>query len=142
MKSLNFQSHTILSFNTRFHIHFSATGIAVNTKYIKDYPKSFDIFAMSQYKGRMTMLDDMRETLGATLQYLGYSAETSNDQELEAAKSKLLEWKKNLAKFDSTTFGKNFASGEFYISHGYAENYFGLSEEMPKLQIILYLKVQ
>ena len=109
---------------------FSATGIAVNTKYVKNYPKSFDIFAMSEYKGRMTMLDDMRETLGAALQYLGYSAETANDQELEAAKNKLLEWKKNLAKFDSTTFGKNFASGEFYISHGYAENYFEeLSEE-------------
>ncbi len=112
---------------------FSATGIAVNKKYIKDYPKTFDIFAMSQYKGRMTMLDDMRETLGAALQYLGYSAESSNDQELEAAKNQLLIWKKNLAKFDSATFGKSFASGEFYISHGYAENYFEeLSEEDAK----------
>lgn len=111
---------------------FSATGIAVNKKYIKDYPRSFEIFSMEQYKGRMTMLDDMRETLGATLQFLGYSAESSNDQELEAAKNKLLEWKKNIAKFDSATFGKNFASGEFYISHGYAENFF---EELSDSEI-------
>ena len=103
---------------------FSATGIAVNKKYVKNYPHSFEIFGMTEYKTRMTMLDDMRESLGATLQFLGYSAESGNDKELEEAKKKLLEWKANIAKFDSSTFGKSFASGEFYISHGYAENYF------------------
>lgn len=108
---------------------YNATGIAVNKKFMKDYPKSFDIFGLEQYKGKMTMLDDGRETLGATLQYLGYPSDSVNDKELEAAKNKLIEWKRNLAKFDATAFGKSVATGEFYAAHGYAENVFGELEE-------------
>lgn len=108
---------------------YNATGIAVNKKFMKDYPKSFDIFGLTQYKGKMTMLDDGRETLGATLQYLGYPSDSVNDKELEEAKNKLIEWKRNLAKFDATTFGKSVATGEFYAAHGYAENVFGELEE-------------
>ena len=108
---------------------YNATGIAVNKKFMKDYPKSFDIFGLTQYKGKMTMLDDGRETLGATLQYLGYSSDSVNDKELEEAKNKLIEWKRNLAKFDATAFGKSVATGEFYAAHGYAENVFGELEE-------------
>lgn len=108
---------------------YSATGIAVNKKFMADYPKSFDIFSQSQYKGKMTMLDDGRETLGAALQFLGYSSDSVNDAELEAAKSKLIEWKRNLAKFDAAAFGKSVATGEFYAAHGYAENVYGELDE-------------
>lgn len=108
---------------------YSATGIVVNKKFMKDYPKSFEIFSQNQYKGKMTMLDDGRETLGATLQFLGYSSDTENDVELEAAKNKLIEWKKNLAKFDAAAFGKSVATGEFFAAHGYAENVYGELDE-------------
>ena len=108
---------------------YSATGIVVNKKFMKDYPKSFEIFSQNQYKGKMTMLDDGRETLGATLQFLGYSSDTENDVELEAAKNKLIEWKKNLAKFDAAAFGKSVATGEFFAAHGYAENIYGELDE-------------
>ncbi len=30
----------------------AATGIAVNTKYIKDFPKDMSIFEKSEYKGK------------------------------------------------------------------------------------------
>lgn len=108
---------------------YSATGIAVNKKFMKEYPKSFDLFSLSQYKGKVTMLDDGREVLGAALQYLGYSSDSTDDRELGEAKNKILEWKKNLAKFDATAFGKSVATGEFYAAHGYAENVFGELEE-------------
>ena len=108
---------------------YSATGIAVNKKFMKEYPKTFDIFSQSQYKGKMTMLDDGRETLGAALQFLGYPSDSVNDMELQAAKNKLIEWKRNLAKFDATAFGKSVATGEFYAAHGYAENVYGELDE-------------
>ncbi|RRD38077.1 extracellular solute-binding protein [Leptotrichia sp. OH3620_COT-345] len=108
---------------------YSATGIAVNKKFMKDYPQSFDVFGLEQYKGKMTMLDDGREVIGATLQYLGYPSDSADDKQLEEAKTKILEWKKNLAKFDATSFGKSIATGEFYAVHGYAENIYGELEE-------------
>ena len=40
------------------------------------------MFNQTALKGRMTMLNDMRETMGAALKYLGYSL-NSDDRELE-----------------------------------------------------------
>ncbi|HNR80256.1 MAG TPA: extracellular solute-binding protein, partial [Mesotoga infera] len=34
------------------------TGIAVNTLYLQDYPKSWEIFQMPELRGKMTLLDD------------------------------------------------------------------------------------
>ena len=108
---------------------YSATGIAVNKKFMKEYPQSFEIFNQSQYKGKMTMLDDGREVIGAALQYLGYPSDSADDRQLEEAKKKIIEWKKNLAKFDATAFGKSVATGEFYAAHGYAGNVYGELDE-------------
>ena len=77
---------------------YSATGVAVNKKFMKDYPQSFDIFLQEKYKGKMTMLDDGREVIGAALQSLGYPSDSADDKQLQEAKNKILEWKKNLAK--------------------------------------------
>ena len=42
----------------------------------------------------------------------------------------IIGWKDNIAKFDSESFGKNFASGDFWVVQGYAENiYMELTDE-------------
>ncbi|MDI3472857.1 MAG: spermidine/putrescine transport system substrate-binding protein [Thermotogaceae bacterium] len=101
-----------------------STGIAVNTKYLKDYPKSWKIFEMPEIRGRATLLDDMREVFGAALKYLGYSVNTTNIEELKQAKEVILKWKENIAKFDNELFAKGIISGEFWVVHGYGENIF------------------
>jgi spermidine/putrescine transport system substrate-binding protein len=101
-----------------------AAGITVNTKYVKDYEKSWRIFEREDLKGRMTMLDDMREVIGAALQTLGYSVNTSDTVQLREAAELVKKWKKNLLKFDAEAFGKGFAAGEFRVVQGYAENVF------------------
>ena len=102
----------------------AASGIAVNKSKVKDYERSWRIFERADLKGRMTMLDDMREVMGAALKTLGYSLNTSNPEELAAAKKMVLSWKENLQKFDAESFSKAFAAGEFFVVHGYAENIF------------------
>lgn len=101
-----------------------STGVAVNTKYLKEYPRSWKIFEMEEAKGRMTLLDDMREVFGAALKYLGYSVNTTNIEELKKAKEVILKWKENVAKFDNELFAKGIISGEFWVVHGYGENIF------------------
>ncbi len=108
------------------------SGIAVNKTKVTDYARDWSIFADTRYKGKMSMLDDMREVMGAALKYLGYSANTTDDAQLqEAADLIITQWKPNLVKFDSESFGKSFASGEFTIVHCYAENVF---QEVPEDQ--------
>jgi len=101
---------------------WGAAGIIVNTARVPYYERDWSIFAREDLKGRMTMLDDMREVLGGALAFLGYSVNSKNPVEIEAAKNLInSRWKPNLAKFDSESFGKGYANGEFWVVHGFAE---------------------
>jgi len=102
--------------------YMGAAGITVNTSKVPKYEESWSIFARSDLKGRMTMLDDMREVMGDALVHLGFSVNTKNPKEIEAAKNLINnEWKPNLTKFDAEAFGKGYANGEFWVVQGYAE---------------------
>jgi len=108
-----------------------SSGIAVNKeKAPLDYARDWSIFADKRMSGRMSMLDDMREVMAAALKHLGYNANSTNEQELQKATELIInEWKPNLVKFDSESFGKAFSQGEFWVSHSYPENIFS---EIPK----------
>lgn len=99
-----------------------ATGIAVNTKEVKDFDRSFDIYNREDLKGKMTLLDDMREVISSALIIAGHSPISSDPQDLEDAKKIILGWKQNILKFDSESFGKGFTNGEYLVVHGYYEN--------------------
>ena len=102
--------------------YWGAAGIIVNTAKVPDYEESWSIFNRSDLRGRMTLLDDMREVMGAALVYLGYSLNSRNPAEIEAAKNFINnQWKPNIVKFDAETFGKGYANGEFWVVHCYAE---------------------
>ncbi|HPZ15579.1 MAG TPA: extracellular solute-binding protein [Sphaerochaeta sp.] len=105
--------------------YLGASGIAVHTKMVKNYERSWNIFADTRYTDRMVMMDDMREVLGDALAYLGYSVNTKDAAQLKEAQQLVdKKWKPNLVKFDAEGFAKAFASGEYWISHGYAEAIF------------------
>ena len=113
--------------NMKFSVpyYMGAAGIAVNTKEVPDYERSWNIFERADLKNRMTMIDDMREVLGAALGFLGYEPNSTNPDELEQA-YRLIQnnWKPNLVKFDADGFAKSFASGDFLVVQGYAESIF------------------
>ncbi|MGL4391859.1 MAG: extracellular solute-binding protein, partial [Fusobacteriaceae bacterium] len=44
-----------------------STAIIVNTKYVKNYPEDFSIFTRADLKGRMTLLNDMRQVMTSAL---------------------------------------------------------------------------
>lgn len=101
-----------------------AAGVSVNKTKVTSYEHSWNIFERTDVAGRMTMLDDMREVLGAALKYLGYSVNDPDPAHLEEARIVVERWKPNLVKFDAESFAKSFASGEFWVVQGYAENVF------------------
>jgi spermidine/putrescine transport system substrate-binding protein len=102
--------------------YWGAAGIIVNTARVRDFERSWSIFGRSDLRGRMTMLDDMREVMGDALVHLGYSVNTKNPREIEAARNLINnEWKPNLTKFDAEAFGKGYANGEFVVVQGYIE---------------------
>lgn len=106
-----------------FHISvpymISNAGIAYNTKRCPDFEPTWKMFGNAKYAHSCTLLDDMRETIGAALKTLGYSLNTTDEAEVTAASDLVIEWIKNIAKFDSEFYRHSIASGHFVFVHGY-----------------------
>lgn len=98
----------------------SFSGIAWRKDRLSTAPDSWSIFGNSNLKGRMTMLNDMRETLGAGLLYLGYSANSTSPEEIAKAGWLIARWKHYLAKLESEQYKNGIANAEYLVVHGYS----------------------
>ena len=102
--------------------YMGIAGIAVNKTKVTEYGKSWNIFGREDLKNRMCMMNDIREVIGDALKYQGHSVNSTNEEELEAAKNLVInEWKPNLVGFDAEGFGKAFSRGDFWVVQGYEE---------------------
>ena len=119
--------------------YFGAAGVIVNTQRVRNFEHSWSIFAREDLRGRMTMLDDMREVMGDALAFLGYSVNTVNPREITEAKNLINNhWKPNLVKFDADAFGKGFANGDFWVVQGYPEVVYEEIKEDPSMMSAFY----
>ncbi len=107
----------------------AATGVGYNKTKIPDPVTSWTFFDSEGIQGRVTLLNDKREALGAALKMLGYSLNTGNPEEIEQARDLLIHWKKNAAKFDSETYMSALATGELFGAMGYSGDVFQAQEE-------------
>lgn len=113
------------------------TGIAYLGSKLGEVEPSWSLLDLESIKGRATMLNDMRETLGAALKFLGYSINTVNEQELAEARDIVIRWKKNLAKFENEQYKTGLASGEFFLVHGYNGDILQVMEENEDIVFVV-----
>lgn len=97
----------------------SNAGIAYNKERCPDFEASWSMFGNTKYNRACTLLNDMRETIGAALKSLGYSFNTTNEAEVAEAADLVIKWSKNIAKFDNELYKNGIASGHFVFVHGY-----------------------
>jgi spermidine/putrescine transport system substrate-binding protein len=105
------------------------TGLALDTEVVgTDFPRSwglvFDPELADQYAGAISLLNDPRETLGAALKYLGYSLNTTSQDELDEARDLVASAKSNLAAFNTDSADELLTSGETTVGHGYSGDMF------------------
>jgi len=115
----------------------TVSGIAYYEGRVKDVEPTWNMFDRSDLRGRMTMFNDIRETLGSALKSLGYSINTLDEKELQEAKAVLLRWKKNLAKFDNEQYKIGLASGEFLLVYAYNGDVLQIRKENPAIRFIV-----
>jgi spermidine/putrescine transport system substrate-binding protein len=113
------------------------TGIGYLKDAVQDVKPTWKMLERQDLKGRMTMLNDMRETIGAALKSLGYSLNSVNDDELAAAKAVVIGWKKNVAKFENEQYKTGLASGEFLLVHGYSGDILKVKEENDQVEFLI-----
>jgi spermidine/putrescine transport system substrate-binding protein len=113
------------------------TGIGYLKDKVTEVKPTWKMLERKELQGRITMLNDMRETIGAALKFLGYSLNSVNDDELIAAKNVVIGWKKKLAKFENEQYKIGLASGEFLLVHGYSGDILKVKEENEQIEFFL-----
>lgn len=102
---------------------WGVAGIGYDADQMENPPTSlaaiFDPAQAEQYAGKISLLNDSRETLGAALKYLGYSMNSTDPAQLEEAKQVLLAVKPYVLTFDSDTYSDIVVSGETVMGHGW-----------------------
>ncbi|MGB5822913.1 MAG: extracellular solute-binding protein, partial [Proteocatella sp.] len=79
-------------------------GIVYNKNMVTEPVDSWKILWDEKYAGKILMLDSSRDTIGVTLKMLGYSLNTKNIDELNAAKKALIEQKSIVRAYEVDTY--------------------------------------
>jgi spermidine/putrescine transport system substrate-binding protein len=113
------------------------TCLAYLKSKVKDPVNSWSMLDRADLKGRMTLLDDMREVLGAALKSLGHSINSTDPAQLAAARDVAIRWKQNIAKFENEQYKAGIASGEFHLVHGYAGDLLQVADENADIALFI-----
>lgn len=96
-----------------------STGIAINRKLYSGKIRGWkDLFNQPELAGKFSLLDDMREVIGAALKSLGYSFNSTNPEELKQAKEVLIQVRKRVKSFTSEPITP-LAQGEMAVAHAF-----------------------
>ncbi|MDX6512472.1 MAG: hypothetical protein QOE36_1976, partial [Gaiellaceae bacterium] len=100
---------------------FGKTGFGYRKDLISERPTSWaDLWTLAKkYSGKVTLLDFDVDILGAALKYKGYSINSGNQKELNAARDALLELKPHIQAFLPTDFAKPLQKGTAVIAVDY-----------------------
>ncbi|NCC50329.1 MAG: spermidine/putrescine ABC transporter substrate-binding protein [Spartobacteria bacterium] len=115
----------------------SITGIGYLTDRLPDFEASWTMFNDPAVKGACTLLNDMRETIGAGLKARGYSLNSTSEAELAEARDQVIEWKRNIAKFENEQYKNGLASEEFILVHGYSGDILQVQEENENIDFAI-----
>jgi spermidine/putrescine transport system substrate-binding protein len=95
---------------------WGTTGFGYNSKKLSGKVDSWSVLFDPKYKGKITMLDDVRGAISVALKHLGYSLNTTSKSELMEAKKLLMEQKPLLKAYMSAPVKSLLISEEVWIS--------------------------
>ncbi len=108
---------------------YGTSGLGYNYDEIGEELDSWGALWDPRFKGRILLLDDMREVFGLAYKYLGYSVNDTDPAHLEEAKQLLMDQKTNLLKYESAMNKDLLLTREALISHHWAGDIYQLIDE-------------
>jgi spermidine/putrescine-binding protein len=112
---------------------WGTTGVAYRTDKVKPPVDSWAVFHDMKYHGKMTMMDDRREVIGAFLRYRGHSLNSTDPQQLARAKADAVEAKKHLKAYISAPVKAQLISGDVWIAQLWNGDTTQAKAEQPNL---------
>lgn len=120
-------------------LSWGTTGLIYNTKKVKQAPEDWNYLWENhrQLSKRMTLLNDVREVMGAALKTLGYSYNSTDPQQIQQAYQKLMELKPSIASFTSDAWRPQVLSGDLLVAMCYSSDANEVMEENEDLQYVV-----
>ena len=118
---------------------WGTTGLLYNSEVLTTPPTDWDYLWDNRdvLSRKMTLLDDVRETMGAVLSSLGYSYNSTDPAQLEEAYQKLVDLKPSLASFKSFGWQDELLSGDLVLSMVYSVEGIPVSLENPNFKYVI-----
>jgi spermidine/putrescine transport system substrate-binding protein len=117
------------------------TGIGYNRRLVQPPPQRwadlFDPTWIEPYRHRFSMLNDMREVIGAALVALGHAPDSADPQHLAQAQALLRRQKPFLAKFDNESFEDSLVSGETMLAQGWSGEIAMAQSQNPDIAFVI-----
>jgi spermidine/putrescine-binding protein len=116
---------------------WGVTGIAWRTDLIGTKPDSWAVFLEPRYRGKLTMLDDLRDVIGAFLRLRGHSINSVDPAELEAARQDAVIAKGNLKAYLSAPVKAQLIAGDVWLAQLWNGDAAQAAREQPALAWVL-----
>ena len=117
---------------------WGTTGILYNKKEVGELDGTWDPMWDEQFEGKISMLNDTRETIGAALYRMGESVNTKDTKTLQEAGSELEKQKPLLrGYFDSTEARPLVQNGDLLLGHVFSGDAFLAMSENEDLDYII-----
>jgi len=115
---------------------WGSCGIAYSRKRVPKV-ESWGVLWDGQYKGRVLMLDDPREAIGAALKWKGRSLNAADPDSLALATRLLLEQKPLVRTYNSSNFEDVLLSGDVWVAQGWNGQFARAIEQDPDLDYVI-----
>lgn len=112
-------------------------GIMYNTTMVDETVDSWNILWDEKYKGNIIMYDSSRDSMAVALRKLGYSVNTKNDAEIEAAAQALTSQKPLVKAYMTDTIKQAMVGGSAALSVVYSGDAMLCMEENPDLAYVV-----
>lgn len=110
------------------------TGIAWRADRATEAPESWAVFLDPRRRGKMTMLDDPRDVIGAFLKYRGFSLNSVAPDELEQARADAVAAKANLKAYLSAPVKSQLITGDVWIAQLWNGDATQAAREVPAIR--------
>lgn len=127
--------------NNAHSVPFSwgTTGLLYNSELLDTEPEDWSYLwdEQSKLSRRMTLFNDVREVMGATLKSLGYSYNSTDPKEIESAYNQLRELKPAISSFTTDGWRDQILAGDLLIAMVYSVDAIEFITEEPALKYLL-----
>ena len=120
-------------------LRWGTTGLIYNAEQLKEAPEDWNYLweHKQELARRMTLASDVREVMGAALRMLGYSLNSTNQEQVKQAYEKLVELKPAIASFTTDAWRPQMLTGDLKVAMCYSSDANEVISDNDKLKYVV-----